>query len=399
MGLFEKIFKKPAPDKAAESAGTFQTLTAYTPIFSAWGGDIFESELVRSAIDARARHISKLEVTLDGSAKPKLKTRLKQGPNDWQTWSQFLYRLSVILDLQNNAFIVPVFGEYGEPIGIYPILPSRCEVIQVNGDPWIRYTFSNGKKAAIEMGMCGIMTKHQYRDDFFGEPNNALADTMKLITMQQQGVSEAVKNSNTFRFMARVNNFMNPADLAKERERFNRQNLQGEGGGLLLFPNTYSDIKQIESKPYVVDAGQLELIRTNVYSYFGVNDKILQNKANGDEMDAFFDGAIEPFSIQLSDVLTKMLFTPLERSNGNKVMVTANRLQYMQTSAKISMAQQLGDRGMIMIDEVRALFNYPPLPDGAGQHAPIRGEYYNAGERKGDEDDAGTDGQGIPGAE
>lgn len=377
MGLFEKIFKKPAaPSQSAGSAGRFETLTAYSPVFTSWSGEIYESELVRSAIDARARHVSKLEMDLTGTARPKLRTRLKQGPNDWQTWSQFLYRLSTILDMQNTAFIVPVLGEYGETTGIFPALPSRCEVIQFKGEPWLRYTFADGQKAAIGLNECGVMTRHQYRDDFFGESNRALTDTMKLMDMQSQGITEAVKNSNTFRFMARVNNFLNPSDLAKERERFNRENLQSEGGGLLLFPNTYTDIKQIESKPYVVDAGQLQLIRTNVYNYYGVNEDILQNKADGDLMDAFFDGAIEPFSIQLSDVLTRMLFTPLERGNGNRAMVTANRLQYMKTSAKISMAQQLGDRGMITIDEARALFNYPPLPDGKGQRAPIRGEYY-----------------------
>ena len=37
---------------------------------------------------------------------------------------------------------------------------------------------------------------------------------------------------------------------------------------------------------------------------------------------------------------------------------------------------------MIMIDEVRALFNYPPLPDGLGQQAPIRGEFYMVGDDK-----------------
>ena len=39
------------------------------------------------------------------------------------------------------------------------------------------------------------------------------------------------------------------------------------------------------------------------------------------------------------------------------------------------MAKELGDRGAILIDEIRELFNYEPLPDGAGQVAPIRGEY------------------------
>jgi len=30
----------------------------------------------------------------------------------------------------------------------------------------------------------------------------------------------------------------------------------------------------------------------------------------------------------------------------------------------------------MMIDEGRQMFNMEPLPEGAGQHAPIRGEYY-----------------------
>ena len=86
--------------------------------------------------------------------------------------------------------------------------------------------------------------------------------------------------------------------------------------------------------------------------------------------------------IQLSDGLTRMTYTPREISTGNRIDVTANRLQYMSTANKISLAQQLGDRGVLMIDEIRELFNYAPLPDGAGQHAPIRGEYYFADQGK-----------------
>ena len=48
----------------------------------------------------------------------------------------------------------------------------------------------------------------------------------------------------------------------------------------------------------------------------------------------------------------------------------------MSVADKVSMWQQMGDRGAMMIDEGRELFDMAPLPDGAGQHAPIRGEYY-----------------------
>ena len=376
MGLIDKIFR-PRRDPTAD--GFFSTLTAYQPTFRTWGGQLYESELVRAAIDARARHISKLSVDVYGSARPRLQTRIRRAPNDWMTWSQFLYRLSTILDMQNTAFIVPVTDQ-GEQVGYYPVLPSKCELVDVYGETWIRYHFSGDMCAALPLSECGIMTKFQYSSDFFGETNGALDSTMELINISNQGIEEAVKSSATYRFMARVTNFTKDADLAKERQRFDKNHLSTEGGGILLFPNTYSDIRQIDSKPYTVDTAEQEQIQRNVYNYFGVNEDVLQNKALGNTLDAFFNGAIEPFEIQLSEVMTRMTFTAREISAGSEIRATANRLQYMPVETKISMVQQLGDRGMITIDEARALFNYGPLPDGAGSMATIRGEYYDATE-------------------
>lgn len=377
MGLFEKIFKRPAAH--GEPDGFFKTLTAYSPIFTSWSGQLYESELVRAAIHARATHIGKLSVGVHGAAKPRLQTNLKIGPNEWQTWGQFLYRLSTILDCQNTAFVVPVLDEYGEAAGIFPVLPSMCEIMQYSGEPWLRYQFQAGQYAAVEMRYCGIMTKFQYSDDFFGESNAALAPTMELINIQNQGITEGVKSAATFRFMAKLNNFTKPDDLAKERKRFTRENLQGGEGGVLLFPNTYSEIQQIKSSPFVVDAEQMQAIKENVYDYFGVNSDILQNKAYGDAWSAFYEGAIEPFAIQMSDVITKMLFTARERASGAFLMATANRLQYMSNTEKLNVSAQMADRGIMNRDEIREIWNLPPLPDGQGQAYTIRGEYYLLG--------------------
>lgn len=388
MGLFEKIFKRPAPKGVPQ--GAYQTLTAYTPVFTSWGGQIYESELVRSAINARATHISKLSVNVQGAAKPRLQTKLRTGPNEWQTWGQFLYRLSTILDVQNTAFIVPVLDDRGEPYGIYPVLPTMCEIRDYQGEPWLRYQFLAGQYAAVEMQYCGIMTKFQYSDDFFGNDNYALTPTMELINIQNQGISEGVKSAATFRFMARVNNFSKSEDLAKERQRFTRENLQGSDGGMLLFPSTYSDIQQIKSSPFVVDAEQMDSIRKNVFDYFGVNEDVLQNKSYGDAWSAFYEGAIEPFAIQFSDVVTKMLFSERERVSGSFLMATANRLQYMSNTEKLNVSAQMADRGIMNRDEIREIWNLPPLPNGEGQAYTIRGEYYllgadNSMTKKGDD--------------
>ena len=384
MGLFDALFKnRPKPQGKYE--GIFKLLNGYTPQFTSWGGELYESELIRAAINARATHISKLKVETQGAARPALQTKLRHGPNQFQTWGQFLYRLSTILDVHNTAFICPIYDQFGEPSGIYAPLPHRCEIVQYNNVPYLRYEFSNGNRAAIELEFCGIMTKYQYRNDFMGESNHALFPTMDLIHIQDQGIKEGVKSAATYRFMAQLSNFSKAEDLAKERKRFTAENFsrEAEGGGMLLFPNTYSNIKQIDVKPWVVDADQMKVIRDNVFEYFGINEDVLQNKTYGDYWSAFYEGAIEPFAIQFSDVMTKMLFTFREQTQGNRLMATANRLQYMSNTDKLQVSAQMLDRGIMSINDVREIWNLPPVEGGDARI--IRGEYYNADEKVAEE--------------
>lgn len=380
MGFFEKIFGR-APKAPDRVNGYFKMLDGYTPVFHSWQGSIYESELVRASINAVATHVSKLKIEIHGSAKRALQTKLRKGPNEWQTWGQWLYRTATILMVHNTAFIVPVFDRFGEPSGVYTVLPDRCEVIDYKGTPYLRYEFKSGETAAIELEYCGILNRFQYRSDLFGENNRAMIPTMDLIKIQNKGIEESVKNAASYRFSARLTNFTNGDDLAKERKRFTKENFssESEGGGMLLFPNTYTDIKQLDSKPFVVDAAQMKQIKDNVFFYFGVNEDVLENKAFGDAWNAFYEGAVEPFAIQLSDVLTKMIFTFREQGEGNLVMATSNRLQYMSNADKLNVSAQLLDRGMLTLNEAREIWNLPPLPNGDVRI--IRGEYYNADEK------------------
>ena len=110
-----------------------------------------------------------------------------------------------------------------------------------------------------------------------------------------------------------------------------------------------------------------------------VNEDVLQNKAYGDAWSAFYEGAIEPFAIQFSDVMTKMLFTFREQAEGNRVMATANRLQYMSNADKLNVSAQMLDRGIMSLNDVREIWNLPPVEGGDVRI--IRGEYYNAEEK------------------
>ena len=390
MSLFDKLFGKK-PKTTGKYEGEFRLLDGYVPRFTSHQGELYESELVRASINALATHISKLDVKTYGAAKPALQNKLAHGPNEFQTWTQFLARAATIYYNTNTLFITPVWDEYGAISGIYTPLPHRCEVVQYDGVPYLRYEFAWGQKAAVELEYCGIMPRMQYRNDFFGETNGALLPTMDLIKIQNQGIQEGVKSAATYRFMAQLSNFSKSTDVKNERMRFTKENLSrdAEGGGLLLFPNTYANIQQIKATPFTIDAEQMKEIRANVFEYFGVNEDILQNKFSSETWSAFYEGAIEPWAIQFSEVLTRMLFTFREQSQGNFVMATANRLQYMSNKDKLDVSAQLLDRGIMSINDVREIWNLPPV-DG-GDMRIIRGEYYNTDDKLlGDETDEGN---------
>ena len=381
MGLFEKLFGKKAAEAPAvmKAQHTFQLLDGYVPAFHTWNGSVFESDLIRAALDAHGRHAAKLSPAIAGSAKPNLQNRLKIQPNEFQTWSQFLYRTAVILYARNTAFIVPTRGEYGEPNGVIGIVPERWELVEYNGTPYIRFTLQNNKRTAVELYQCGIVTRYQYRSELFGESNEAMKPVLDLIEMQRQGIQEGIRNGASYRFSAQSDNWATDEDLASEMDRFNKFTFQNRkaGGGMILFPNTYTNVQQLKQDGYKVDADQMKLIKESVYDYFAVNEDVIQGKSFGDAWLAFYESSVEWLAIQLSEVMTRMLFTERERQFGNRIWFTSNRLQYMSNADKMNAISQMADRGLMTRNELREILNLTPLPEPYGSQIPARGEYYD----------------------
>ena len=372
MGLFEKLF--PKKNRFPVGSTRWETLTAYKAAFTTWRGEIYEFDQVRSAIDCLARNTAKLKPEITGSAKRNLRTVLKSQPNPYQTWYQFLYRTRTIWEMQNNAIIIPILDEYDEITGIFPVLPSECEVVEYKGKEFLRYKFYGNKYAAIELDRCGVVTKHQYKSDIFGSHNTALNNTFDLLDLNRQAIKEAIKNASSFKFMGRMGNFSQDSDISAERKRIKDANLGDKDGFLLLFSNLVEDIKQVDVKPYSIDWKQLELINNNVEKYFGVTADAIKSDLVGDKAAAFYEGSIEPFAIQLSESITKMLFTQTERNIGNAFLLTANRVQFMTNADKLNISSSMADRGLMTINEIRDIWNLPPVE--GGDRLIARGEYY-----------------------
>ena len=238
----------------------------------------------------------------------------------------------------------------------------------------MRYQFANGEYAAIEFERVGIMGQYLYKDDLFGEDNSTLRPTMQLLHTQNEGIINAVKNSANIRFLARIANILKPEDIKKERERFTAENLSEDNkSGMIIYDNKFADLKQVDSKPYTVNALQMQQINESVFIHFGTNMDILTNKYDENTWNAYYEGKVEPFAIKLSIVMSNMTFTPTEISRGNMITWTANRLQYASNATKLQVSTQLFDRALLNRDGVMDIWNMAHVPGGEKYY--IRKEY------------------------
>lgn len=354
----------------------FETPSEKMPMVGSWSSpSMYEQHLVRSCIDRIATACSKLDPVSYGTAKPRVKRALETAPNQYQTWPQFLYLAATRYYNDNNLYIIPTFVDGTDIVnGWMSIRSISTEIVFYDGEPWIRLHTMSGQVLAIELKYVVIMTRFQYQSDFFGTPNN-LDATLGLLKAQSEAQKGAIDATGVVKFIAHVNGNLHEEDVEKKRDRFAATNLNPEANksGLMLYDNTYIDVKQIEPKNWTIPADEMARIENNVFDYFGINRDILQNKFDENTWDAFYEGDIEPWAIQLGEGLTQTTFTMRERPT-NRIEFSSDRLSYASASSKRNMNKDMLDRGVFTINQALRTLQLPEIgPDGDVRI--LRGEY------------------------
>lgn len=380
MAIFDRFFRRKADSMEQAVETYFRQIGGYVPTFTTFEGGIYEMELTRAAIHCIATHISKLNPVVKGSAAASVARILKTHPNDGMGTKKYLYRIGTLLMTDNNVIIAPLYDNMLQRIvGYYPLMLSKCEIACVDGVQYVRYRFEDGTCGAVPLSACGIVTQMQYRSERWGETNAALRPTLDMLNARNESIVEGVKASGIPRFLGILSGVFKDNTVENERKRFIRDNLTSENtGGIIIADGKYKDIKQIQTQGYIVDEKQTAAIKDNVYTYFGINEAILQNKFKPDEWQAFYSGKIEPIALELSMVHTNMTFSDTQLSYGNEIVFYANRLQYMTNAEKLNMVTQLFDRGFLTHNQGLQIFDMPPVEGGDKYY--IRKEYADLSE-------------------
>ncbi len=367
-GLFKNIFgNKKEPGGTFEQ---FRLLNSWQTTFTPFSGNAWEVAAVRAAADSFARNAAKITARHirrgdDGitNANSHIDRILQFRPNPYMTAYAFYYRVAANFKLTNNAFMYPIYDPTnGKLKEVYPINASAIELLQKNDTLYTRIRFSTGKSYICEYSDLIHVKGHYYDNDIFGSNNKALMPVLKTAHTFNQSMSKFAELVSVIRGILKVQDSTKDTDLKQRRDEFVRDNLTEEnnGSGIVVTDRKY-DYTNLDNKSTPIPKGQLDYIKTEIYDYFGTNEHIIQNKFTEDEWNAFYEGSIEPFAIQMSQAFTNALFTEKERGFGNEILFEANRLQYASVSTKVSAAQFLTNIGAATLDQILEIFNMAPI--------------------------------------
>lgn len=356
----------------ATRSSRFAMVTERGNGFYAWNGKLYQSDIVRSCIRPQskaigkllAQHIRKDEKGVKVNPEPYMRILLEE-PNPYMCGQVLQEKVANQLALNGNAFILIIRDELGYPCELYPIPAESVEAVYRNKELYLKFYFQNGKSSEFPYTDIIHIREDFCNNDIFGEsPAKALTELMEIVNTTDQGIIKAIRNSGVIRWLLKFNSSLRPEDLKRNVKEFvnNYLSIESDTFGAAGV-DAKADAVRIEPKDYVPNALQSDRTTQRIYAFFNTNDKIVHSTASEDEWNMYFELVIEPKALQFSNEYTRKLFSVRERACGNKIYFDASNLQCASFSTKLNLFQMV-DRGAMLPNEWRAVFNMGPIEGG-----------------------------------
>ena len=335
-----------------------------------WGGELYKSDILRSCIQPHVSAIGKLtpvHVKAENDESDYFYIRkILTEPNPYMAGCMLQEKLAAQLTLNRNAFAYINRDHNGYPIELYPLPVMSAEALYDRGyNLYLRFVLRNGRMVTYPYRDVIHLRRDYYENDIFGtSAQEALTPLMELVGTSDKGLMDAIKNGAIIRWLVKWNQTIRPEDLKKQAENFAEMYLSTETNGTgVAATDAKAEVQQIKPNDYVPNALQTDRTERRIYSFFGVNQSIVQNSYTEDEWNAFYEAQIEPVTKQMSDEFTRKLFSPRERQAGHRITFGANSLQYASMSTKLNLLQMV-DRGAMTPNEWREVLNMAPIEGG-----------------------------------
>lgn len=280
----------------------------------------------------------------------------------------FLYRLAADAVFSGNAFAVIFYNEdFTEVLRIQPVTVRSHQIFEDEaGNIFFRFVWDyDGLEYTVPYQFVIHLKARYNKKRFLGtSPDHDLKNTVELLETTYDGIKNVIRNSASLRGYLKYNNFIDDDELKEKVRDFQRAYMSAENEGGIAGLDNELEFKEISQQPRPIPTQQVAFFRDDICRYYNINDKILTGAYTEAEWNSFYEAVIEPIAIQLSLEFTFKLFTERERGFGNKIIFTANRLQYATLQTRATIGKDLFDRGVISINEYREFMYLPQIEGG-----------------------------------
>lgn len=382
MKWYEKLFRRgPKSPKYAP------TMNGFWPVYTQFGTNIYASDVVQQAIKCivdemkklnptHVRYINSDPVPVKGSIQDVL-----SNPNELMTTNEFLEKITWLLLLNYNAFVIPTYYTWvddktGATLrryeSLYPINPSQVDFIEdAGGRLFVKFTFWNGYTTTIAYDDV-IHIKYNYSVSEYmggnelGQPDHkALLGTLELNDQLLKGIAKAMNASYAVNGIVKYNTMIDDGRTEAALKELERKLQNSESGFLPL--DLKADFTPLEHKSQLVDEPTLKFIDEKILRHWGVPLAILTGDYTKDQYEAFYQKALEPLITAFTQAFTKKMLTSRERAFGNKIEFYTKDLIFMSINQKIEMINLLSPTGSLFENEKRTILGLMPLPELEGK--------------------------------
>lgn len=382
MGIFDRIFRRgPRDIKLAPM------INGYSPIFSQFGTNIYASDVVQQALKCIVDEVKKLNprhVRMSGSDPIPVKSTIQDvlaNPNPLMTTAEFLEKVCWLLLLNYNAFIIPVYYTWTDPNtgaerryyeSLWPIKPTDVFFMEdASGRLFIQFWFANGEKTTLPYDNV-IHLKYNYSvndymgGDEAGQPDHGpLLKTLQLNDQLLKGIAKAMNASYAINGVVKYNTLMDDGKMEAALHEMERKLANSESGFLPI--DLKAEFIPLPRNTEIVDGDTLRFMDEKILRSWGVPLAILTGDYTKEQYNAFYQKTLEPIIIEMSQALTKKLFTTRERAFCNKIELYPKDLIFMTVAQTIEMVTLLSNTGAMYENEKRAAFGLAPLPELEGK--------------------------------
>ena len=383
MEWFDKLFKRPP-----KNSKFAPTLDGFLPIYEQFGTNIYASDVVQQALKCIVDEMKKLNPThvryKDSDPVPVKGSSIQdvlREPNQLMTTSDFLEKVCWLLLLNYNVFIIPTYytwiddktgAERRYYEALYPIKPTQVDFIEdAGGRLFVKFWFWNGETTTVRYDDV-IHIRYNYSVNEYmggnemGQPDHqALLETLELNKTLLTGVAKAMKASYAVNAVVKYNTLMDDGKTERAIRDLERKLKNNESGLLPLDLKT--EFSPLPRSVSLVDEATLKFVDGKILRNWKVPLCILTGDYTKEQYEAFYQSALEPLIVAISQAFTKGLFTSREKAFGNKVELYPKDLIFMTMSQTLEMIRELSPTGALFENEKRVALGLRPLPELEGK--------------------------------